>query len=201
MIDQRRKLDQENHALFKEEFSSDHPDLAHTPSCEKMHKDIPECEKTLLKLRTDIEALQHQFKEHFQDLYTMKPLIPPLSAAVSEQPPESLLELCVLQSNPFLSFKKTQRDENFNFTDYDRSPALHCSRVFRSSQHSRECSYLGEQLLSNEAHQVERKKQAADKMKLCSSSCRSDPQTLTFILLYTSRRDHKCLYADPPASQ
>ncbi|KAM6965926.1 general transcription factor II-I repeat domain-containing protein 2A-like [Tautogolabrus adspersus] len=53
--------------LFKEGFSSDRPNLAHFPSCEQMRKDAPECEKTFIKYRAEIEKLQQQFKNRFQD--------------------------------------------------------------------------------------------------------------------------------------
>lgn len=104
-------------ALFKKVFSSDHPNLAHFPSCEEMRKDAPECEKTFLKYRADIETLQQQFKNRFQDFYAMQPRIAlftdPLSAAVSEQPPELQLELCELQSDPFFQAKRNERGISF----------------------------------------------------------------------------------------
>ena len=81
-------------ALFKAGFSADHLNLAHLPAREEMCKDVPECEKTLLKYRADIEKLQ----QHFQDYYAIQPWIvlfaDPLSAAGIKQPPELQLELC-----------------------------------------------------------------------------------------------------------
>ncbi|XP_060883443.1 general transcription factor II-I repeat domain-containing protein 2A-like [Labrus mixtus] len=103
--------------LFKEDFSSDRPNLAHFRSCEQMRKDAPECQKTLLKYRAEIEKLQQQFKNRFQDFYAMKPRIvlftDPLSAAVSAQPPELQLELCELQSDPFFQAKRHERGISF----------------------------------------------------------------------------------------
>uniref|UniRef100_A0A3Q3EJT1 SPIN-DOC-like zinc-finger domain-containing protein n=1 Tax=Labrus bergylta TaxID=56723 RepID=A0A3Q3EJT1_9LABR len=89
--------------LFKEDFSSDRPNLAHLRSVEQMCKDI--------------EKLQQQFKNRFQDFYTMKPRIvlftDPLSAAVSAQPPELQLQLCELQSDPFFQAKRQERGISF----------------------------------------------------------------------------------------
>ncbi|KAK1876022.1 General transcription factor II-I repeat domain containing protein 2A [Dissostichus eleginoides] len=102
--------------LFKDGFSADRPNLAHFPSCEEMRKDAPECEKTLPKYRADIETLQQQFKKRFQDFHTMQPRIElftnPLSAAIIEQPPELQLEMCELQSDPFLA-KRQERGISF----------------------------------------------------------------------------------------
>ncbi|XP_041828455.1 general transcription factor II-I repeat domain-containing protein 2A-like [Melanotaenia boesemani] len=99
--------------LFKEGFSFSHPNLAHFPACEEMRRDVPECNKTFHKYRADIETLQEQFKNRFQDFYAMQPQIAlftdPLSATVSEQPPELQLELCELQSDPFFQAKGNER--------------------------------------------------------------------------------------------
>ncbi|KAK1893986.1 General transcription factor II-I repeat domain containing protein 2A [Dissostichus eleginoides] len=81
-----------------------------------MRKDAPECEKTLPKYRADIETLQQQFKKRFQDFHTMQPRIElftnPLSAAIIEQPPKLQLEMCELQSDPFLA-KRQERGISF----------------------------------------------------------------------------------------
>ena len=75
--------------LFKEGFASRRPNLPHFPACEELRKSVPECEKLLHKYGADIEKLQKQFKDRFQDFHVMQPRIALftdlLSAAVSEQ--------------------------------------------------------------------------------------------------------------------
>lgn len=63
----RRKLD-----LFIEGFSSPHLNLVHFPACEKMRKDVPECEKLIQKYEANIKKLQEQFNDRFQDFHVMQ---------------------------------------------------------------------------------------------------------------------------------
>uniref|UniRef100_A0A3Q3GZU0 HAT C-terminal dimerisation domain-containing protein n=1 Tax=Labrus bergylta TaxID=56723 RepID=A0A3Q3GZU0_9LABR len=83
-------------------------------SFEQMCKDPRMPENTS---QVQIEKLQQQFKNRFQDFYTMKPRIvlftDPLSAAVSAQPPELQLQLCELQSDPFFQAKRQERGISF----------------------------------------------------------------------------------------
>lgn len=108
----QRKLD-----LFRDYFSSASPNLALFPFCEEMRKDVPECEKLFPKYRTDIETLQKQFSERFQDFHAMQPRVAlftdPISAAVSEQPVELQLELCELQSDPFFQSRRNKKGISF----------------------------------------------------------------------------------------
>lgn len=107
-----RKLD-----LFREGFSLRRANLVHFPACEEMRKDNPGCEKLLQKYRADIEKLQEQFNDRFQDFHVMQPRIAlftdPLSAAVSDQPSQLQLELCELQSDPFFQAKRNERGISF----------------------------------------------------------------------------------------
>lgn len=124
-----------------------------------MRKDVPKCEKAFLKYRADIQTLQQQLKDCFQDFHTMQPRIAlfmdPLSATVSEQPPELQLELCELQSDPFFQAKRSERGISiWRILPESRFPLL------RDGQHVWEHLHLREQLLNNEAHQVKREKQA-----------------------------------------
>lgn len=159
--------------------------MAHFPACKEVRKDVPDCEKTFPKYRADIEALQQQFKDRFQDFYAMQPQIAlfpaPLSATVCEQPPELHLELCELQSDPFFQAKRNERGISFwkllseSRFSLLRDFALSMGSMFGSTS---------------------------------TRARRLDPQTLTmtFSLLYTSRRGHKYvikteLYIDPPAGE
>lgn len=104
-------------SLFKQGFSSDHPILTHFPACEEMRKDAPECKEIFKKYRSDIETLQQQFNDRFQDFHGMQSRIAlfaaPLTANVSDQPPPLQLELCELQSDPFFQAKKNERGISF----------------------------------------------------------------------------------------
>ncbi|KAK1891779.1 General transcription factor II-I repeat domain containing protein 2A [Dissostichus eleginoides] len=147
--------------LFKDGFSADPPNLAHFPSCEEMRKDAPECEKTLPKYRADIETLQQQFKKRFQDFHTMQPRIElftnPLSAAIIEQPPELQLEMCELQSDPFLAKRQERGISFWRLLPVPLStPQGFCAL---NGQHVWQHLHLREQLLYDEAHQVKGEKQ------------------------------------------
>ncbi|KAL2089187.1 hypothetical protein ACEWY4_016086 [Coilia grayii] len=108
----QRKLD-----LFITGFSPLHANLVHFPACEEMRKENPGSEKLLQKYRADIEKLQEQFSDRFQDFHVMQPRIAlftdPLSAAISEQPSELQLELCELQSDPFFQAKRNESGISF----------------------------------------------------------------------------------------
>uniref|UniRef100_A0A3Q1GD15 HAT C-terminal dimerisation domain-containing protein n=1 Tax=Acanthochromis polyacanthus TaxID=80966 RepID=A0A3Q1GD15_9TELE len=83
----------------------------------KLELDVPACEKIFPKYRADIETLLQQFSERFQDFYAIQPRVAlftaPLSATVSEQPPELQLELCELQSNPFFQSQRNEKEISF----------------------------------------------------------------------------------------
>lgn len=103
--------------LFIEGFSAPHANLAHFPACAEMCKDNPECENQIQKYKADIEKLQEQFNDCFQDFHDMQPRIAlftdPLFAAVSAQPSELQLDLCELQADPFFQAKCDERGVSF----------------------------------------------------------------------------------------
>lgn len=84
--------------LFIEGFSVPNANLAHFPACAEMRKDNPECANQIQKYKADIEKLQEQFSDRFQDFHHMQPRMfnDTLFAEVSAQPPELQLELCEL---------------------------------------------------------------------------------------------------------
>uniref|UniRef100_A0A3Q2PF54 HAT C-terminal dimerisation domain-containing protein n=1 Tax=Fundulus heteroclitus TaxID=8078 RepID=A0A3Q2PF54_FUNHE len=78
--------------LFIDGFSSPPENLAHFPARAEIRKESPQCDKQIQKYRADLEKLQEQFKNRFQDFHEMQPLITlftdPLSTVVSAQPSE-----------------------------------------------------------------------------------------------------------------
>ena len=104
-------------ALFQDCFSSEPPMLTHFTACEEMRTDAAECEDMFKKYRSDIETLQQQFNDRFQDFHGMQSRIAlfaaPLTAKVIEQPPALQLELCELQSDPFFQGKKNETGISF----------------------------------------------------------------------------------------
>uniref|UniRef100_A0A3Q2QH27 HAT C-terminal dimerisation domain-containing protein n=1 Tax=Fundulus heteroclitus TaxID=8078 RepID=A0A3Q2QH27_FUNHE len=103
--------------LFIDGFSSPRANLAHFPTCAEIHKESPQCEKQIQKYRADLEKVQEQFNNRFQDFHEMQPRIAlftdPLSAAVSAQPSEQQLKLCKLQADPFFQAKRNERGISF----------------------------------------------------------------------------------------
>ncbi|XP_035990536.1 general transcription factor II-I repeat domain-containing protein 2A-like [Fundulus heteroclitus] len=103
--------------LFIDGFSSPPANLAHFPACAEIRKESRQCEIQIQKYRADLEKLQEQFNNRFQDFHKMQPRIAlftdPLSAAVSAQPSELQLELCELQADPFFQAKRNKRGISF----------------------------------------------------------------------------------------
>ncbi|XP_063075907.1 general transcription factor II-I repeat domain-containing protein 2A-like [Engraulis encrasicolus] len=103
--------------LFIDGFSSPRVNLAHFPACDEIRKANPRSEKQIQKYKADLEKLQEQFNDRFQDFHEMQPRIAlftdPLSAVVSAQPSELQLELCELQADPFFQAKRNERGISF----------------------------------------------------------------------------------------
>lgn len=103
--------------LFIDGFSSPRVNLAHFPACDEIRKASPRSEKQIQKYKADLEKLQEQFNDRFQDFHEMQPRIAlftdPLSAVVSAQPSELQLELCELQADPFFQAKRNERGISF----------------------------------------------------------------------------------------
>ncbi len=115
--------------------------------------------------RADTETPQQQFKDHFQDFYVMQPwtalFTDPLSATVSEQPPQLQLELCTLQSDPFFQAKCKERGILlWRLLPKSRFPLLRDFALSMASMFGSTYESKREQLLNNEAHQVKREKEA-----------------------------------------
>lgn len=171
-----------------------------------MRKDVPKCEKAFLKYRADIQTLQQQLKDCFQDFHTMQPRIAlfmdPLSATVSEQPPELQLELCELQSDPFFQAKRSERGISiWRILPESRFPLLRDFALSMASMFG--STYICESSFSTIKHIKSKERNRLTDETLFQLMQIGWILTLTFSLLYASRRDHKYLIntepnTDPP---